>query len=99
MRVAFVGSLLYRRWGGLRAAPGLEGVGLAQDVLDGLLDCRRGRISLKMASEPGVATQYLLEWMVSASLSGISMLNSCSPRCQWLHPRFNPLDVEYTPPQ
>ena len=57
---------------------GLEGVGLAQDVLDGLVDWSEGVHGLASGTRNlSEAGNYVLEWIESASLSGISMLNSC----------------------
>lgn len=52
------------------------GVRLAEDILNGLVDCKH--IGQQMKLECCLEAWYLLLWMVSASLSGISMLNSCS---------------------
>lgn len=53
----------------------LVGVGLVEDVLDGLLDCI---MVLVLGGMMVVKGEDVPEWMESASLSGISMLNSSS---------------------
>lgn len=49
-------------------------IGLVEDVLDSLVNCKR---SVSTIWGRGNAT-VVPEWMLSASLSGISMLNSSS---------------------
>ncbi len=53
---------------------GLVGVGLADNVRDGLVDCSSWSGGAYLSRHVGGGD--LLLWIVSASLSGISMLNS-----------------------